>query len=363
MSLERFKNVKPYVPGKPIEEVKRQLGLKTVFKLASNENAWGPSPKVVAAIAEAAKDVNRYPDGGCFYLRRELAKRLTCGEDQLVFGNGSDEILMIALRVFCEPGDEIVIARPTFLMYGIIGESIGAVVKEVPLKNFRYDLDGMQKAVTKKTRVVIIGNPDNPAGTYVSQAQLDFFLKGLPPDIIVLLDEAYRDYVTAKDYPDSIPMLAQYKNLLVTRTFSKLYGLAGLRIGYGVVRPDVADIFNRVREPFNINSLGQVAALAALRDQAYYRRVAKAVEKGRQYLYAELRRLGLAFVESATNFILIDVSPRKGREVAQGLLKQGIIVRDMGGWGLDQNVRVTIGTDKENAAFIRALSKALATKS
>lgn len=356
IALRRILAIKPYQAGKPIDEVKRELGLKKVIKLASNENPFGPSPKVLAAIRQAARGIHRYPDSGCFYLRRELAARLSCAENQLIFGNGSDEVILMTLRAFVEPGDEIIVAQPTFLMYTIGGQAVGATIKTVGLKDFRYDLAGMAQAVTPKTKVIIIGNPDNPAGTYISSEKLVIFLKNLRPDILVLFDEAYYEYVKAPDYPDTISLLPRFKNILVTRTFSKWYGLAGLRIGYGIAEPGIVDVLNRIREPFNINTIAQAAALACLRDRAYYRRVAKAVEDGRDYLYRGLREQGLSFVESSTNFILIDVKG-EGKEVARALLKQGIIVRDMGFWGLKNYIRVTIGTDKENKAFLRALTR------
>jgi len=358
-ALKRILDIKPYQPGKPIDEVKRELGLKQVIKLASNENPFGPSPKVLAAINKAALSVNRYPDAGCFYLRQELSRQLGCGQNQLIFGNGSDEIIVMALRAFAEKGDEIVIAQPSFLIYEIAGQVVGATIKAVPLKDFYYDIEAMAKAVTRKTKVVIIGNPDNPAGTFVSTEKLVKFLRSIRRDILVMLDEAYFEFVTAKDYPNSVKLLAEFKNILVTRTFSKLYGLAGLRVGYGIAAPEVIDILNRIREPFNVNSIAQAAALACLKDPAYYRRVAKMVESERQIIYRELRQLGLKIIESATNFILVNVGQQTGKDISSALLNRGIIVRDMGFWGLPNYIRVTIGEAQENKAFLRALKSIL----
>ncbi|MCK5581441.1 MAG: histidinol-phosphate transaminase [Candidatus Omnitrophica bacterium] len=348
--------IQPYQPGKPIDEVKRELGLKQVVKLASNETPYGPSPKVVKAMAQAAREVNRYPDGGCFYLRKELARRLKVYENQLVFGNGSDEIIVMAIRAFAGEGDEVVVAKPSFLIYDIASRVNGATVKSVPLKDFRYDLDGMKKAVTKKTKIIFIGNPDNPAGTYVTAGQLKKFLKSVRSDILVFLDEAYFEYVNDKDYPDAIKLLKAHKNLIVARTFSKMYGLAGLRVGYGIAHAEVVDILNRVREPFNINSIAQAAALAALKDQSYYRRVAIEIEQQRQWLYQQFEKMDVDFKKTVTNFILIDVK-KDSRMATQALMKKGVIVRDMSFWGLNTYIRVSIGTEVENKKFIKAFKQ------
>ncbi len=357
-------NIEPYQPGKPIEEVRRELGLKDVVKLASNENPYNPPAKIIRAIEKAAKTINRYPDGGCFYLRRELAKRLKVSCDQLIFGNGSDEIIVLLLRAFVSEGDEVVVAQPSFLVYDIASRMEGAVVKPVPLRDFHYDLDRMAEAVTRKTKVIFIGNPDNPAGTYVTAGQLKSFLKNLPRDILVLIDEAYYEYVSAKDYPDAIRLLKAYKNIIITRTFSKMYGLAGLRIGYGIAHRETVDILNRVREPFNVNSLAQAAAVACLKERNYYSRAAKQIEEQRLYLYQQLSKMDVAFVRTATNFILIDVKEktsgkRKSTKISRELLKKGVIVRDMIFWGLDTFIRVTIGKKEENRKFIKALKELL----
>jgi histidinol-phosphate aminotransferase len=353
---ENILKVKPYVPGKPIEEVKRELGLKHVVKLASNENPYGPSPRVLAAIAKAAPQVNRYPDGACFYLRQELAKRLKVKNDQIIFGNGSDEVIVLAVRAFVKPGDEVVIAKPSFLIYEIASLIEGAKVRAVPLQNFRYDLAGMKAAIGPKTKIVFIGNPDNPAGTYIAKDELAKFIKSIRKDILIFLDEAYFEYVHTKDYPDGMDFLKAHKNLVVTRTFSKMYGLAGLRVGYGVGDPVIIDILNRLREPFNINSIAQAAAIACLKDQKYYRAIARSVEKERQFLYNAFEDLGLRYEESYTNFILVRVKGDSGA-VAQGLLRRGVIVRDMNVWGLDHYIRVTIGSSKENKLLIKALTE------
>ncbi len=358
LALKHVREIKPYQPGKPIEEVRRELGLRQVIKLASNETPFGPSPKVLKAIVDAAKKINRYPDSGCFYLRQALSGRLQVPGNQLIFGNGSDEIIVLAIRAFVHPGDEVIIARPSFLIYDIAAKAAGAKVRSIPLQDFRYDLDGMAAAVNQRTKIIFIGNPDNPAGTYVSERPLQAFLKKIGKKILVFIDEAYFEYVLAKDYPNSIKLLKKFSNVLVARTFSKMYGLAGLRVGYGVANGDVIDILNRLREPFNVNSIAQAAALACLQDQPFYRRCAKLIESQRQVLYRDLEALDLRIVKTVTNFILVDVK-QKSQNVARRLLERGVIVRDMGFWGLDTFLRVTIGTDKENEKFIKVLREIL----
>lgn len=348
--------IKPYVPGRPIEEVQRELGLSDVVKLASNENPFGPSPMVLDTIREKSKDINRYPDGNCFYLRQELSRRLSVAANQLIFGNGSDEIIVMATRAFLEKGDEVVAARPSFLIYEIASQLADAKVKFVPLKNFRYDLQGMKKAVTKKTKIIFIGNPDNPAGTYINQDQVKDFLASIRKDVLVFFDEAYYEFVSRRDYPYTIALLKSYKNILITRTFSKIYGLAGLRIGYGIANPEMIDLLERVRDPFNVNSLAQAAALAALKDESYYRRMLALIEGQRGYLYDSLRSLKLSFIDTVTNFIPINVK-KDASEFARKLMKKGVIVRDMGAWGLKTYIRVTIGNEEENRKFINALKE------
>ncbi len=350
--------IKPYVPGRPIEEVKRELGLKDVIKLASNENPYGPSPKVLQAIQKASKELNRYPDGDCYHLRKALAKKFKVSANQLIFGNGSDELIVLAVRAFLGKGEEVVIAKPSFLIYDIASRIVGANIRAIPLKDFRYDLAAMKKAVTKKTKVIFLGNPDNPSGMYLTEKEVRAFLKGLRRDILVFIDEAYFEYVNARDYVDSIKLLKAHKNVIVTRTFSKMYGLAGLRVGYGVANAELVDLLNRIREPFNVNSLAQVAAMAVLKDQAYYRRIAAKVKAQRVFLYKKLSELGLEFVKTHTNFIQVNVN-RSASSVSKKLLKKGVIVRDMSVWGLSQFIRVTIGTAQENKRFIKALEEVL----
>jgi histidinol-phosphate aminotransferase len=350
--------IKPYIPGKPIEEVKREFGLKSVIKLASNENPFPPSPKVLKAIRGAACQVNRYPDGACYELRQVIAKRLKVRPEQLVFGCGSDEAIVLALRAFINPGDEVVMAKPSFLVYSIASTAVGARLVEVPLKGLKYDLVAMRKAVTKKTKIVFIGNPDNPSGLYSSKAEVAEFLKGFPEDVLVFFDEAYFEFVSDKDYPDTLALLKLRKNIIVARTFSKLYGLAGLRVGYAVASAEVAGLMDRAREPFNVTSVAQAAAVAAFKDEAYYKKVLQVLTREREVVCSGLESMGIKYSKGATNFIQVQV-PRDSRDVVLALIKKGVIVRDMSVWGLQNYIRVTIGTPAENKRFLKALKETL----
>jgi histidinol-phosphate aminotransferase len=350
--------VRPYVPGKPIGEVRREFGLKSVIKLASNENPYPPSSKVLKAISTAAGSVNRYPDGTCFELRQVLAKRLKVDPRQLVFGCGSDEVIVMAIRAFVEPGDEVVMAKPSFLVYSIASAAAGANLVEVPLKGLRYDLPAMKAAVNRKTKIVFIGNPDNPSGLYPSSDEIKAFLKGFPGDVLVFFDEAYFEYISADDYMDTLALLKTRKNVIVARTFSKIYGLAGLRIGYGIADIEVAGLLDRAREPFNVSSVAQAAAIAALSDGTYYRRIIKEQSAERERLCKAFAAMALEFSKGATNFIQLKV-PQDSRAVVVGLMKQGVIVRDMSVWGLQNYIRVSIGTPAENTRFLKALARVL----
>ncbi len=346
-----------YRPGTPVEEVKRRLGLRSVIKLASNENALGPSPKALAAMRRAAGSVHRYPDATCCLLRQALARHLRVRPDSILVGNGSDELLVLALRAFIEPGDEVLISRPTFLIYELQATACGARVRVVPSRGYRYDLPAMRRAVTARTKLVFIANPDNPTGTYVTRAELAAFLRGLPRRVITVVDEAYYEFVDARDYPQTIPWRARHP-LLITRSFSKAYGLAGVRVGYCVAQPSLIRALDAVREPFNVNSLAQAGAAAALKDRAFLQRTRALTRQGRRYLTQELARLGLEAVPSVTNFLLIKIGPRAAAW-AQRLLRQGVIVRDMRAWELAGYLRVTVGTMPENRRFVHALHRTL----
>lgn len=353
-------NVKPYVPGKPIEEVQRELGLDDVIKLASNENCLGPSPKALKAIRKSFNNVNRYPDASSFYLKKKMARFLGVEEKNLIFGNGSDEIIGFAVRTFLNDGDEVIIAKPTFLIYEIASQIHNGRMKFIPLtKELKYDLVAMKKAVTDNTRIVFIANPDNPTGTYVTKTELDTFLEGLSDNVIVFLDEAYFEFAdySFRDYPNGLDYLKR-PNIIISRSFSKAYGLAGLRIGYGIANPATISYMERVREPFNVNILAQAAAMASLDDRKFLRETLGHVEKEREFLYSEIRKMGLEYVRSATNFILVDTR-KDCKAIFNSLLKEGVIIRDMKAWGFDSLIRVTVGTRAENKRFVKALKTVL----
>lgn len=352
--------VKQYIPGKPIEEVKRELGLKEVVKLASNENCLGPSPKALSAIRKALKDINRYPDSSSFYLREKLSEYLGVAEPEMIFGNGSDEVIGLAIRTFVGSGDEVIIAQPTFLMYEIFCQLAGAKMVRVPLgKDLRYDLKAMKSAITSDTKMVFIANPDNPTGTYVTREELDEFFDSLPEGVIVFIDEAYFEFAHSiyKDYPDGLDYLKK-PGVIVGRSFSKAYGLAGLRIGYGVACAEMIGYMERSREPFNVNLLAQAGATAALDDKAFLKDTLAHVKKEKEFLYAGFRRIGIRYHESATNFVMADVA-RDCKRVFEALLRKGVIVRDMKAWGLDTYIRVTVGKRPENTKFLEALDNVL----
>jgi len=344
-----------YTPGTPIEEVKRRFKLSSVIKLASNENALGPSPKAIAALRRAVEDVHRYPDAACRVLKQRLASKLRVDPSSLIIGNGSDELIVLALRALVDPGEEVVVAQPTFLIYALQARACGARVCAVPLRDYRYDLPAMKAAISPHTKLVFIANPDNPTGTYVMKRELEAFLKDVPRRAVVFLDEAYYEFVEAPDYPQTLAYVEDHP-VIVTRSFSKAYGLAGLRIGYGIAAPSLIAAMEAVREPFNVNSLAQAAARAALDDAAFLSRTRTMLREGRRYLTAQLDALKVRWIPSVANFLLLDLGPGASA-VAQALLERGVIVREMSAWQLPGCIRVTIGTMTENRRFISALKQ------
>ncbi|HXF94185.1 MAG TPA: histidinol-phosphate transaminase [Nitrospiraceae bacterium] len=344
----------PYVPGKPVEEVQRELGLPQVIKLASNENPIGPSPKALAVLAEVAATVNRYPDGGASKLRSALAERWKVTPDHVILGNGSDEILGLLARVFLSPGDEAVMADHTFVIYRMEVTAAHGVPVVVPLKDWRHDLSAMADAVTERTRLLFICNPNNPTGTMVDAAEVEALMARVPNHVVVVFDEAYYEYVRSPMFPDSLAYVRRNRNAVVLRTFSKIYGLAGLRIGYGLATPEIVGYLNRVRPPFNANSLAQRAALAALDDEEHLAKSRAMNQEQKEIVCAELVALGFQPLPSETNFLYFDVG-RDGRQVFEALLRQGVIVRHIEG----RMLRVTIGLPEENRAFLAALKKVL----
>jgi histidinol-phosphate aminotransferase len=356
MVKEWLNDIEVYKPGKPIEEVKRQLRISNIYKLASNEIPFAPY-YLRSVILKEIKNINRYPESDCFYLKKELTKRLKVKPDQIIFGNGSDEIIVLALRALVKEKEKVLVAYPTFLIYEIQARCQGAEVERIPLKNFCYDLDRMRERITKETKIVFIANPDNPTGTYLSHKKIEIFLKKIPSSVVVFFDEAYFEFAP-KDFPKTINFLKERGNIIFTRTFSKAYGLAGLRIGYGVTTQFLANLLNKVREPFNVNRIAQIAAISALRNKKFLKKVVSYIKKEKEYLYKELNKLNLFYIKSATNFILIDFK-RDVNHLYHYLLKKGIIIRELRGWGLNNYFRVTIGLHKENKKFIRYLKEYL----
>ncbi len=344
----------PYVPGKPIEELQRELGLSRVIKLASNENPLGPSPKALAVIGEGAETLHRYPDGGAFRLREALAERWKVTSDQIILGNGSDEILGLLARTFLSPGDEAVMADHTFVIYKMEVMAAHGRAVTVPLRQWRHDLVAMADAITAKTRLLFLCNPNNPTGTMVSATEIDRLLARVPAHVVVVFDEAYFEYVRSAEFPDSMTYVAQGRNAIVLRTFSKIYGLAGLRIGYGITTPEITNLLNRVRPPFNANSIAQRAALAALGDDEHVARSRAVNQAGMEQVVKGLAALGFATIPSEANFVYFDVG-RDGRQVFDALLRQGVIVRHIEG----RMLRVTIGQSEENQVFLTALARVL----
>ena len=353
---EYIRTLIPYAPGKPIEEVEREIGIANSIKLASNENPLGPSPLALEAMRQRLAQLHLYPDGDCFYLKRGLTAKLGVASDNLIFGNGSNEIIELAIRTFMRPGDEAVMARQAFVVYKLVVQAAGGISREVPLRDFTHDLEAIGQAISPRTRIVFLANPNNPTGTIYSKARWEAFLKQVPPDVLIIVDEAYFEYVEAGYYPNSLDYHQQGKTLLTLRTFSKLYGLAGLRIGYGIANEDIISLMHRVRQPFNVNAPAQWAALAALNDSEHVRRSLDNNRQGLEYLTAEFARLGIESIPSHANFILLRVG--KGEDVFNRLLAQGIIVRPMEGYQFPEYLRVTIGTMDENRKFIDGLKKA-----
>jgi len=351
----------PYAPGRPIEEVQREYGLKRVIKLASNENPLGPSPKALAAIGRHAREVHLYPDGNVFYLREALSRCLNVRPEQLMFGNGSDELIIWLALTYLSPRDSIIISQYSFVRYQMAAQLIGARWKTIPLIGWRHDVRAMAEAVSRRTRMIFLANPENPVGTMVGRKEFERFLKAIPRRVMIVLDQAYFEYVRAKDYFNGIDYLKRYPNLVVLRTFSKIYGLAGLRIGYGVAHPQIVSDVDRVRPPFNVNRLAQEAAIAALEDVEFVRKSIESNEAGRRYLYGEFERLGLEYIPSQTNFVLVRAGRERldGNAVAQAMMRHGVIVRPMACFGLRDYVRITIGRPEENRLAIRVLRQCL----
>ncbi|MEM7366476.1 MAG: histidinol-phosphate transaminase [Pseudomonadota bacterium] len=353
-----IQGLQPYQPGKPEEELERELGLSDIVKLASNENPMGPSPSVVEGLPAAIAGLARYPDGSGFRLKKKLASFLGVNEDQLTLGNGSNDVLELIARVYLNTGNEAIVSEHCFVVYPLAARSIGAGLTVVPATDYGQDLPATLAAITDKTRMIFIANPNNPTGTWLDQSMVTGFLDEVPDNIIVVLDEAYFEYMRHPDYPDGIALLDRYPNLVVTRTFSKAYGLAGLRIGYAVSQPAIADLMNRVRQPFNVNSLSLLAAEIALDDQAHVEKAVAMNTDGLDVLMNACKERGLGYIPSAGNFLTIDMG-RDAAPIYDAFLHQGVIVRPIGVYGLPNHLRVTVGLPSENERFVKAMSAVL----
>lgn len=351
--------IAPYQPGKPVSELAREMGIpeESIVKLASNENPRGASPRAIAAMRIAIEETGRYPDGNGFALKDALSKRYGLTPDRIVLGNGSNDVLEMAARAFLAPGTSSVYSQHAFVVYSLATQAIGATGIVVPARDFGHDLDAMAKAVRSDTRVVFVANPNNPTGTWLTPQAVRAFLQKIPADVLVVLDEAYNEYLDAEDRSDAVRWSDEFPNLVVSRTFSKAYGLAGLRVGYGFSHPRVVDLMNRVRQPFNVSDIAQAAATAALHDHEFVEQSTLLNKQGMKALTEGFRRLGLSWIPSHGNFVCVKVG--EGAAVFQRLLRQGVIVRPVAAYVMPEYLRISIGTESENARFLAALETVL----
>lgn len=358
LAPEYIRSIAPYQPGKPISDVARELGMNEadIVKLASNENPLGASPKAMVAIQAALGDLAMYPDGGGFALKAAVSKKYSVLPAQIILGNGSNDILELAARTFMKAGDSAVYSQHAFAVYPLATQAVGAAGIEVPAKNFGNDLDAMLAAIRADTKMVFLANPNNPTGTFIPGTALRSFVQSVPSNVLVVLDEAYGEYLGDADVYDSVPWLAEFPNVIISHTLSKAYGLAGLRIGFGLAHPQIIDLMNRVRQPFNVNHLAMVAAVAALGDDEFIKASRRVNDAGLSLLKEELAKRNLATIPAFGNFITFKVENAK--QVFEALLKQGVIVRPIAGYGLPDYLRVTIGTEAQNQRFLAALDVA-----
>tara|TARA_R110000868_G_scaffold53661_6_gene168120 strand:+ start:2548 stop:3663 length:1116 start_codon:yes stop_codon:yes gene_type:complete len=347
----------PYKPGKPLEELERELGITNSIKLASNENPLGPSPKALQAMESILPQSHIYPDGGCYELKQTLASFLSLDTAQITIGNGSENILEIIGKAYLQAGSSAVISQYAFLTIPLIIQSFGATINTAPAVNWGHDIDNMLKAIDNHTRVLFLVNPNNPTGTYTNKQDFTKLMNSVPPHIIVVLDEAYSEYISEPDYPDALSYLAHHPNLIITRTFSKAYGLAALRIGYAVSSPEIADILNRARLPFNVNALAAKAAHASILDQDHVRKTVTMATEGRKQLEEGLTKLKLSFIPSLANFITVDV--HDCQDIYQKLLQEGVIVRPLKCYDMPRHIRVTISTHDDNQRFLTSIQKVM----
>lgn len=348
----------PYVPGKPVEELERELGIDNIIKLASNENPLGPSPKALAAITRQLDQLTRYPDGNGFRLKQALSRHLGVAAEGITLGNGSNDILDLLARAYLTTESEAIYSQYAFAVYPISVQAVGARHQVVPARDYGHDLDAMRERVNAATRLIFIANPNNPTGTWLTQAALEAFIASVPEQVLVVVDEAYAEYVDAPGYASMLPLLPRFPNLVVTRTFSKAYGLAALRVGYSVSHPDVANVLNRVRNPFNVDIFALAAAEAVLQDQDYLQRSQACNRAGLTQLAEGFAALELPFIPSVANFISVRLGPDAG-DIYQALLHKGVIVRPLAGYAMPEHLRVTVGTETENARCLQALGDIL----
>ena len=359
LAPDYIRAIAPYAGGKPIAELAREMGLNEadIIKLASNENPLGYSPKAQMAIDEAVHDIARYPDGNGFALRDVVAKKFNIAHNQIVFGNGSNDILELVARAFLIPNSESIFAQHAFAVYPLVTKAVGAVGVVVPANNFGHDLDGFLKAITPKTKLIFVANPNNPTGTLIAKNALKAFIRQVPKHILILLDEAYDEYLSVENKSEAVSWLGEFDNLIISRSLSKAYGLAGLRIGFGMMHADIADMLNRVRQPFNVNSIAQVAAIASLQDDDFVARSYAANQAGMLQMTQGLTKLGLEYIPSFGNFVSFKVA--NAAQVNRQLLQNGVIVRPIANYEMPEYLRVSIGLFSENARFLAVLEEAL----
>jgi histidinol-phosphate aminotransferase len=358
LAPQNIHQIAPYQPGKPIAELQRELGLSEIIKLASNENPLGYGSKARAAIEAAFSDLSLYPDGNGFELKTALMEHHGVGRDQIILGNGSNDILELAARTFLTAQSSAVYSAHAFAVYPLVVKAVGAEGIEVPARNFGHDLDAMARAIRPDTRIVFIANPNNPTGTFLPGNELLEGLRKIPAHVLVVLDEAYTEYLEAENRYDAVSWLAQFPNLLISRTFSKAYGLAGLRVGFGLGNAAVVDLMNRIRQPFNVNSMALAAAVAALDDQAFLEQTRQTNLRGLRQLEEGFKQLSLPFIPSVGNFISVEVGAQ-APAIYQDLLKQGVIVRPVGNYQMPRHLRITVGLPQQNEFFLKALASAL----
>ncbi|WP_456385030.1 histidinol-phosphate transaminase [Desulfolithobacter sp.] len=358
---ENIKAIVPYPPGKPLDELEREYGITDSIKLASNENPWGPSPLAVEAIQGCLTGLHRYPDGSSYYLTRAVADRVGCAPEEIVLGNGSNEVIEFLVKAFVEAGDEVITSHPSFLMYQKFVQVRGGANRIIPLRDMTHDLEAIKRAVSERTRLIFLDNPNNPCGTLITRKRFGDFLCTLPESVIVVLDEAYVDFVDPAERIDVLSCIRKPESLpavVALRTFSKAFGLAGLRVGFGIMHRDIAGLLHRVRQPFNINLPAQVGALAALKDKDHYEKTLNLTREGRQWLSEQVEELGCRAYPSHTNFFLIDVGG-DATVLYESMLRQGVIVRSMKAYGFPDFIRITVGTEAENQRFVAALACSL----